>query len=53
MSAHTSFATSAAAPLTIRRKLAALSSFYRFLQDTGKVASNADQGVPLPKKWYK
>jgi site-specific recombinase XerD len=38
-----------AAPLTVRRKLAAVSSFYRFLLDTGQVAANPARGLPLPK----
>ncbi len=37
------------APLTIRRKLAAIASFYAFLQDTGQVTLNPARGVPLPK----
>ncbi len=37
------------APLTVRRKLAALSSFYGFLQDTGQATHNPARGVPLPK----
>jgi len=38
-----------AAPLTVRRKLAALASFYGFLQDTGCVSTNPARGLPLPK----
>jgi len=38
-----------AAPLTVRRKLAGLSSFYCFLQDTGQAGINPARGVPLPK----
>lgn len=37
------------APLTVRRKLTALSSFYGFLQDTGQATLNPARGVPLPK----
>jgi len=37
------------APLTVRRKVAAVASFYGFLQDTGGVASNPARGLPLPK----
>jgi site-specific recombinase XerD len=37
------------APLTVRRKLAALASFYAFLQDTGAVTFNPARGLPLPK----
>ena len=37
------------APLTIRRKLAALASFYGFLQDMGQATHNPARGVPLPK----
>lgn len=37
------------APLTIRRKLSAIASFYGFLEDTGQVAVNPARGVPLPK----
>jgi len=37
------------APLTVRRKLTALSSFYGFLQDTGQATVNPARGVPLPK----
>jgi site-specific recombinase XerD len=39
----------AAAPLTVRRKLAGISSFFGFLEDTGQVARNPARGVPLPK----
>jgi site-specific recombinase XerD len=38
-----------AAPLTVRRKLAGLSSFFGFLQDTGQVDRNPARGIPLPK----
>jgi integrase/recombinase XerD len=38
-----------AAPLTVRRKLAALASFYGFLQDTGCASGNPARGLPLPK----
>jgi len=37
------------APLTVRRKLTAISSFYGFLQDTGQATHNPARGVPLPK----
>jgi len=37
------------APLTVRRKLTAISSFYGFLQDTGQATNNPARGVPLPK----
>lgn len=37
------------APITIRRKLSAVASFYAFLQDTGQVNLNPARGVPLPK----
>ena len=37
------------APLTIRRKLSAIASFYAFLQDTGQITLNPARGVPLPK----
>lgn len=37
------------APITVRRKLTAISSFYRFLQDTGEATHNPARGVPLPK----
>jgi site-specific recombinase XerD len=36
------------APLTVRRKLAALASFYAFLQDTGAATFNPARGLPLP-----
>jgi len=36
-------------PLTVRRKIAAVASFYRFLQDTGAAATNPARGLPLPK----
>ena len=38
------------APLTIRRKLTAMSSFYVFLQDTGQAVANPARGVPLPRR---
>jgi len=38
-----------AAPFTVRRRLAAVASFYGFLQDTGQVAFNPARGLPLPK----
>jgi site-specific recombinase XerD len=37
------------APLTVRRKLTAIASFYRFLQDTGQAVANPARGLPLPK----
>ena len=37
------------APLTVRRKVAAVASFYGFLQDTGGAATNPARGLPLPK----
>jgi site-specific recombinase XerD len=37
------------APLTIRRKLTAIASFYRFLEDTGSTVLNPARGLPLPK----
>jgi len=37
------------APLTVRRKLAAVASFYVFLQDTGGATFNPARGLPLPK----
>ena len=37
------------APLTVRRKLTAIASFYRFLQDTGSATLNPARGLPLPK----
>jgi site-specific recombinase XerD len=37
------------APLTVRRKVAAVASFYGFLQDTGQVDINPARGLPLPK----
>jgi len=36
-------------PLTIRRKYACLSSFFRFLQDMGSCHSNPAHRLPLPK----
>jgi site-specific recombinase XerD len=37
------------APLTVRRKLTAIASFYRFLVDTGLAVANPARGLPLPK----
>jgi integrase/recombinase XerC len=37
------------APLTVRRKLTAIASFYRFLGDTGSAVLNPARGLPLPK----
>ncbi len=37
------------APLTVRRKLACLSSFFGFLQDMGYLQGNPARGLPLPK----
>jgi integrase/recombinase XerC len=37
------------APLTVRRKLTAIASFYNYLQDTGHVVANPARGLPLPK----
>jgi integrase/recombinase XerC len=37
------------APLTVRRKLTAIASFYRFLQDTGRATLSPARGLPLPK----
>ncbi len=37
------------APLTVRRKLTAIASFYRFLEDTGSAVLNPARGLPLPK----
>jgi site-specific recombinase XerD len=37
------------APLSVRRKLWALSSFFSFLQDMGYVAGNPAKRLPLPK----
>ncbi len=37
------------APLTVRRKLTAIASFYHYLQDTGHTAVNPARGLPLPK----
>ncbi len=37
------------APLTVRRKLTAIASFYHYLQDTGSTVANPAQGLPLPK----
>jgi len=36
-------------PLTIRRKYACLSSFFRFLQEMGSCHSNPARNLPLPK----
>jgi len=41
---------SGAAPLTVRRKLACLSSFFKLMQDMGYVNGNPAHGLPLPKK---
>ena len=38
-----------AAPLTVRRKYAALSSFFGFLQDMGYARNNPVRRMPLPK----
>jgi site-specific recombinase XerD len=38
-----------AAPLTVRRKLAGISSFFGFLEVTGQIGRNPARGVPLPK----
>ena len=37
------------APSTIRRKLACLSSCFRYLQDVGLAAANPARGLPLPQ----
>ena len=37
------------APLSVRRKLACLSSFFGFLQDMGYVQGNPARRLPLPK----
>ncbi len=37
------------APLTVRRKLTAIASFYHYLQDTGHAVANPARGLPLPK----
>ncbi len=37
------------APLTVRRKLTAIASFYHFLEDTGSAIPNPARGLPLPK----
>jgi integrase/recombinase XerC len=37
------------APLTVRRKLTAIASFYHFLEDTGSAVLNPARGLPLPK----
>jgi len=37
------------APLTVRRKLTAIASFYNYLQDTGHAVANPARGLPLPK----
>jgi site-specific recombinase XerD len=37
------------APLTVRRKLTAIASFYHYLQDTGSAVPNPARGLPLPK----
>ena len=38
-----------AAPLTLRRKYACISSFFGFLQDMGYATSNPARRLPLPK----
>jgi len=38
-----------AAPLTLRRKYACISSFYGFLQDMGHATNNPARRLPLPK----
>jgi len=38
-----------AAPLTVRRKLACLSSFFGFLEDMGHIRGNPAHRLPLPK----
>jgi integrase/recombinase XerC len=38
-----------AAPLTLRRKYACVSSFFGFLQDMGYATSNPARRLPLPK----
>jgi len=40
---------SGAAPLTVRRKLACLSSFFGFLEDMGHIRGNPARRLPLPK----
>jgi len=37
------------APISVRRKLAALASFFGFLQDMGYVSGNPARRLPLPK----
>ncbi|MGD0113508.1 MAG: tyrosine-type recombinase/integrase [Armatimonadota bacterium] len=37
------------APLTVRRKLTAIASFYHYLEDTGSAVPNPARGLPLPK----
>ncbi len=37
------------APLTVRRKLTVIASFYHFMQDTGSAVLNPARGLPLPK----
>jgi integrase/recombinase XerC len=37
------------APLTVRRKLTAIASFYHFLEDPGSAVLNPARGLPLPK----
>jgi integrase/recombinase XerC len=37
------------APLTVRRKLTAIASFYHYLQDTGSAVLSPARGLPLPK----
>jgi site-specific recombinase XerD len=40
---------SGSAPLTVRRKLACLSSFFGFLEDMGHIRGNPARRLPLPK----
>jgi len=37
-------------PTTVRRRLSALGSFYKYLVITGQIASNPVYGIPLPQK---
>jgi site-specific recombinase XerD len=46
---HYALSLRGAAPLTVRRKLAGISSFFGFLQDTGQTDHNPARGIPLPK----
>lgn len=43
-------ALSGLAPMTIRRKIACLSSFFSFLQDVGEMDANPTRRLRLPKK---